>query len=69
MLMTTEPLTVDRLESWALSGAHWRVVSRSENRVTVELQQCTGERVELLESEDPELLRYLRGISSNLDLL
>jgi hypothetical protein len=67
--VTEHNLTVEDLESWALAGAHWRVISHSEKRAVVELQQCTGEPVERRESEDPALIRYLRGVDSDLDFL
>jgi hypothetical protein len=35
----------------------------------VELQQCTGEPVERLESDDPALIAYLEGVESDLDLV
>jgi hypothetical protein len=44
-----EPLTIDRLERWALFGAHWRVVDLSSDRAVVELCACTGELVESAE--------------------
>jgi hypothetical protein len=66
--VTTETLTVEGLENWVRAGAHWRVVSRSERRAVVELQQCTGEPIERVESDDPALLDYLRGVGSDLDL-
>lgn len=64
----SETLTVERLEDWARAGAHWRVLHRGERRAVVELQQCTGEPVERLESDDPALLAYLVGVESDLDL-
>lgn len=63
-----QPLTVGMLEEWAGAGAHWRVIHLGERRAVVELQQCTGEPVERLESDDPELLAYLNGVESDLDL-
>ena len=65
--MAAETLTIERLESWARAGAHWRVVHRSERRAVVEMQQCTGEPVERLESDDPALIAYLEGAESDLD--
>lgn len=66
--MTAEPLTIERLEDWERSGAHWRVTHLSEHRAVVELQQCTGEPVERLASEDADLIAYLEGVGSDLDL-
>lgn len=63
-----ETLTIETLEDWARAGAHWRVLHHGERRAVVELQQCTGELVERLESDDPAVLVYLEGIESDLDL-
>jgi hypothetical protein len=66
--MTTQTLTIEGLEDWAGAGAHWRVVHHGKHRAVVELQQCTGEPVERLESEDPAVIAYLQGVESDLDL-
>lgn len=50
------------------SGAHWRVVHRSEQLAVVELQQCTGEPVERRESREAAVITYLDGIDSDDDL-
>lgn len=63
-----ERLTVETLEDWARAGAHWRVLHHGEHRSVVELQQCTGELVERLESDDPAVIAYLEGVESDLDL-
>jgi hypothetical protein len=65
--MAERGLTIERLERWAHAGAHWRVVHYSERRAVVELQQCTGEPVERLASDDPAVIAYLRGVESDLD--
>ena len=51
---------VDVLTRWEEHGAQWRARSVGDDRAVVELRECTGELVELLESGDPELLAYLR---------
>jgi len=61
-------LTIETLENWADAGAHWRVLYHGERRAIVELQQCTGEPVERLETDDPALLAYLDGVTCDLDL-
>lgn len=58
MYMTETP--VEQLQRWEEHGAVWRALSVGEERAVVELCTCTGERVELLESDDPELIRFLR---------
>jgi hypothetical protein len=65
--MTEPALTIEGLENWARAGAHWRVVHHTERRAVVELQQCTGEPIERLESADPAVIAYLLGIESDLD--
>lgn len=66
--MTAEALTIERLRSWALSGAHWRVVEITEDHAVVDMCACTGEPVERLEAGDSEVLEYLRAARSDLDL-
>jgi hypothetical protein len=63
-----ETLTIQTLEDWARAGAHWRVLQQGEHRAVVELQQCTGELVERLESDDLSVIAYLEGVESDLDL-
>jgi hypothetical protein len=67
--MTAQELTIGALEEWVRAGAHWRVVRHSEQRTVVELQQCTGDPVECVESDDPAVIDYLRGVGSDLDLI
>ena len=62
--MSDPALTIDALERWVQFGAHWRVVDLSDERAVVDLCACTGETVERLESEDPELVRYVRAAAS-----
>jgi hypothetical protein len=57
-------LTVDDLEQWVASGAHWRVVDISAERVVVDLCACTGESMERACSEDPAVIGYLRTAPS-----
>lgn len=62
-----EPLTIDRLERWALFGAHWRVIELSPDRAVVDMCACTGELVERAESADAVLIEYLRAAPSDTD--
>ena len=66
--MSTETLTIDGLERWAQSGAHWRVVEICAERVTVDLCACTGEPMQRRSSEDPAVIAYLRTARCELDL-
>ena len=67
--MGSQTLTIETLEDWVRAGAHWRVLHHGDRQAIVELQQCTGVPVERLESDDPDLLAYLEGVGSDLDLL
>ncbi len=56
------------LQRWESSGATWRVVSRSEHRLAVSLCTCDGgEEMSRLESDDPDLIAFIGGRSSNED--
>lgn len=53
-------MTIDDLERWVLSGAHWRVVEISSDHAVVEMCACTGEPMDLVETVDPAVIGYLR---------
>lgn len=63
--MAEPPLVT--LARWEDAGAGWRLHERTESGVTVALLTCTGEPVELLHSDDPELLDYLARRPSSED--
>jgi hypothetical protein len=65
--MSFQALTIDKLESWLLAGARWRVVDISSEHAAVEMCTCTGEPVERLESTDPAVIGYLRTAHPELD--
>ena len=67
--MAAQTLTIETLENWVRAGAHWRVLHHGERRAIVQLQQCTGEPVERLESDEPAVIAYLAGVESDLDLI
>jgi hypothetical protein len=50
---------VERLRRWELTGATWRVVTRTARGAEIELCTCTGEPMERLISDDPGLLEFL----------
>ncbi len=65
--MSSQPVRIDDLESWVLSGAHWRVVDISGERAVVDICTCTGEPMERVESADPAVIGYLRTAHPELD--
>jgi hypothetical protein len=66
--MATEPLTIEQLERWLSSGAHWRAVEISNRHAVVDLCECTGAFVERRESDDPAVIAYLGTARSDLDV-
>ncbi len=58
--MISQPVTIADLESWVLSGAHWRVLDISDEHAVVDMCACTGEPMERLASADPAVISYLR---------
>lgn len=66
--MPAEGLTIEHLERWVLTGAHWQVVEIANQRAVVDFCTCTGEPVERLQSNDPNVIAYLGDVRSDLDL-
>lgn len=55
------PATISELEDWTLNGATWEAVELSAQRAVVELCTCHGERVDVVESDDPGFIEYVRS--------
>ncbi|MDQ6836090.1 MAG: hypothetical protein M3016_07865 [Actinomycetota bacterium] len=53
--------TIAELERWVQHGATWRMVQVSSQRVEVELCTCYGEPVDRWQSEDPEVIAFVRA--------
>lgn len=53
---------VEILRRWTDAGAHWKVLSRRGDMVTIGLYRCDGgEEVDRITSSDPGLLAYLES--------
>jgi hypothetical protein len=62
--MADDPVEV--LRRWEDTGAVWRVLTRTASRVTIALCTCDGgEEVGRLSSDDPRLIDFLAGRTSN----
>jgi hypothetical protein len=61
----TRPATIAELRDWECSGAIWRAIEISDQRTLVELCTCSGERVDVVESRDPELIQFVRAHDSD----
>jgi hypothetical protein len=53
-------VTIAELEDWERNGAVWRAIELDRNRVVIDMCSCTGERMDRVASEDPELIEYAR---------
>lgn len=60
------PATISELEDWTLNGASWRPVELSGARAVVELCTCHGERVDVVESDEPEFIEFVRSHRDDL---
>ncbi len=54
-------LTIEALERWEENGAIWRAVDVSDQRVVVELCTCYGEPVDMLTSQAPDVIAFVRS--------
>jgi hypothetical protein len=54
-------VTVEDLRRWEDHGASWRAVEISDERAVVELCTCYGEPVDIVQSEAPELIEFVRA--------
>ena len=54
-------LTVSELEDWELHGAIWRALEVSDDHTVVELCSCSGERMDVVEGDAPELIAFVRA--------
>ena len=56
------------LQRWQDSGAHWQVIARNGDSVTVALLRCDGgEEVDRFTSHDPAVLAFLGDRTSSED--
>lgn len=54
-------VTIQDLESWEQHGAVWRAVEVSDRRAVVDLCSCSGEPMDRVQSEEPELIEFVRA--------
>jgi hypothetical protein len=64
-------MSVDRvadLQRWQDSGAHWRVLTRTADSLTISLLRCDGgEEVDRFRSSDPRLLDFVGARTASDD--
>jgi hypothetical protein len=54
-------LTIAELEDWELHGAVWRPLELTEERAVVELCSCSGEAMDVVTGDAPELIEFVRS--------
>jgi hypothetical protein len=55
------PITVADLERWEDHGASWRTISCDDQLVVIELCTCHGEAVDVGQSDQPDLIEFVRA--------
>jgi hypothetical protein len=58
--MAPHSTTIEDLERWEEHGAIWRPFEVTDERAVVQLCTCYGEPVDLVESDDPKLIEFVR---------
>ena len=53
-------VTISELEDWQRNGAEWRAVEFDRGRVVIDMCSCTGERMDRVTSDEPEVIEYVR---------
>ena len=53
--------TIKELQDWRLNGATWRTFDLRERFAVVELLTCHGELVDVVETDDPEVIEFVRS--------
>lgn len=54
-------VTVEDLERWEQRGAVWRTVAVNDHRALIDLCSCTGEPMERVQGDAPELIEFVRS--------
>jgi hypothetical protein len=54
-------VTIEDLERWTDHGAVWRAVEVTDQRAVIDLCSCTGEAMERVQSDAPEVIEFVRA--------
>jgi hypothetical protein len=54
-------VTISELEDWERNGAVWRTVEFDRDRVVIDMCSCTGERMDRVASQEPDVIEYVRA--------
>jgi hypothetical protein len=53
--------SIVELEDWERGGGVWRTVEISDERAIVDLCACTGELMERVDTDEPEVIAFVRA--------
>ncbi len=54
-------VTIEDLERWRETGAIWRPWEVTDEHAVIDLCSCTGEPMDRVRSDAPELIEYVRA--------
>jgi hypothetical protein len=54
-------VTIEDLERWEENGAVWRAYEVTDERALIDLCSCTGEPMDRVQSDAPELIEFVRA--------
>jgi hypothetical protein len=54
-------VTIEELKRWRDNGAVWRALEVTDELAVIDLCSCTGEPMERVESDAPELIAFVRA--------
>jgi hypothetical protein len=55
------PVTIEDLQRWSDHGAMWRAFEVTDEHAVIDLCSCTGEAMERVQSDAPELIEFVRA--------
>jgi hypothetical protein len=59
-------VTVEHLRDWELGGASWRAIELDDRHTVIDLCSCTGEAMDRVESDQPEVIEYVKARGGEL---
>jgi hypothetical protein len=54
-------VTIEDLERWEDNGATWRAFEVTDAQAVIDLCSCTGEAMERVQSDAPEVIEFVRS--------
>jgi hypothetical protein len=58
-------VTIEDLERWEDNGATWRAFEVTDTLAVIDLCSCTGEPMERVQSDAPEVIEFVRARPSD----